>query len=241
MVGWDEIDLDHGELDFRAWVLALAQDPAIRTTHGRGIENLCHATVPTPGPGDTELVVFIQASSLRPSPVALEWTPRHSVGSMTIEACPEAVPPTAPLGIADVAEMSGLTPETLRWWEREGLVPPVTRGSDRRRRYSEREAAFVVMLAKLRSTGMPTEDMREFSRLVAGGAATHGRRLAILELHRQRIRARQAVLTAGLAALDEKAGHYRKLIEAGLDCDGAPVSPEVAFLQAHPTTNGSAS
>lgn len=52
MVGWAEIDLDHGELveiDFQAWVLALAQDPAICTTHGIGIENLCHATVPTLG------------------------------------------------------------------------------------------------------------------------------------------------------------------------------------------------
>lgn len=156
---------------------------------------------------------------------------------MTIEVSPRS----APLGIADVAEMTGLTPETLRWWEREGLIPPITRGGDRRRRYSEQEAAFVVMLAKLRSTGMPTEDMREFSRLVAGGAATHGRRLAILDLHRQRIRARQAELAAGLVALDEKAGHYRQLIEAGLDCSGAPVSPDVARLQAHPTTNGTAS
>ena len=157
---------------------------------------------------------------------------------MTIEASRQ-IDSTVRLGIADVARMSGLTPETLRWWEREGLVPPVTRGSDRRRRYTEREAAFVVMLARLRATGMPTEDMREFSQLVAAGAETHCRRLAILDRHRDRIAAQQAALAAGLAVLDDKAEHYRQLIAAGLDCDGAPVSPEVARLQAHTTTNGS--
>jgi DNA-binding transcriptional MerR regulator len=157
---------------------------------------------------------------------------------MTIDAFRETAGIATTLGIADVALMSGLSPDTLRWYEREGLVPRVSRGSDRRREYSEREAAFVVMLAKLRDTGMPTEDMREFSRLVAGGAQTHGRRLSILERHRDRIAARQEELVAGLAALNEKAEHYRHLIAAGLDCEGAPVTAEVAQLQAQTTTNG---
>lgn len=102
---------------------------------------------------------------------------------MTIDA--DAAAPVL-LGISEVASLSGLTQDTLRWYEREGLLPRVTRGGDRRR-YSERDAALVVMLAKLRATGMPTEEMREFSELVSGGAATHGLRLAILERHRERV------------------------------------------------------
>jgi DNA-binding transcriptional MerR regulator len=157
---------------------------------------------------------------------------------MTVETVRETTGSAPILGIADVALLSGLSADTLRWYEREGLVPRVARGSDRRRRYSEREAALVIMLTRLRDTGMPTEDMREFSRLVTGGAATHGQRLAILERHRARIAARQAQLVAGLAALDDKAEHYRHLIAAGLDCDGAPVSDEIARLQSRTTTNG---
>lgn len=137
----------------------------------------------------------------------------------------------ASLGIAEVARLSGLTQDTLRWYEREGLLPTVRRGSDRRRRYTRRDAALVEMLAKLRESGMPTQEMRQFSRLVAGGAATHGRRLAILERHRERIRQRQAALDAHLASLDEKVSHYRYLIGAGLDCDGMPVTAEAAALQ----------
>jgi DNA-binding transcriptional MerR regulator len=135
------------------------------------------------------------------------------------------------LGIAEVARLSGLSQDTLRWYEREGLIPRVGRGPDRRRRFSERDVGMVVMLAKLRATGMPTEDMRAFARMVGEGAASHGRRLALLESHRQRIADQMAVLNDALSALAAKAEHYRSLIAAGLDCGNVPVSPEVARNQ----------
>lgn len=144
----------------------------------------------------------------------------------------------ASVGIAEVARLSGLAQDTLRWYEREGLLPAVRRGPDGRRRYTRRDAALVDMLAKLRQSGMPTGEMREFSRLVAGGAATHGRRLAILDGHRARIRRRQEDLDRHLASLEEKTTHYRHLIESGLDCDGQPVSADVAALQSLASMDG---
>lgn len=126
-------------------------------------------------------------------------------------------------GIAEVAELSGLSQDTLRWYEREGLIPPVGRGPDGRRRFDDRATAMIVMLAKLRASGMPTDDMRAFSRLVAEGAASHGRRLALLDEHRARIEARMDLLHDAMRALTEKSDHYRSLIAAGLDCDGIPI------------------
>jgi hypothetical protein len=41
--------------------------------------------------------------------------------------------------ISEVAAITGLTQDTLRWYEREGMIPAIARGSDRRRRYSERD------------------------------------------------------------------------------------------------------
>jgi DNA-binding transcriptional MerR regulator len=134
-------------------------------------------------------------------------------------------------GIAEVAELSGLSQDTLRWYEREQLLPRVERGPDGRRRFSPQATSMVVILAKLRATGMPTEEMRAFARLVEGGAETHGRRLDLLERHRARIQERIAVLADGLDVLEEKADHYRSLIAAGLDCGGAPVEPETALIQ----------
>ena len=123
------------------------------------------------------------------------------------------------LGISEVAESTGFTLDTLRWYEREGLLPRVERDSSRRRRYSPRDVALLRTLARLRRTGMPTREMREFTRLVTEGATTHGQRLALLAAHQQRIVARLAEMQDDLAVLEKKVEHYRYLIEQGLDCD----------------------
>jgi DNA-binding transcriptional MerR regulator len=125
------------------------------------------------------------------------------------------------LGISEVAESTGFSLDTLRWYEREGLFPQVERDSSRRRRYSPRDVALLRTLARLRRTGMPTREMREFTQLVTEGPATHGQRLALLAAHRERIVARLAELQDDLAVLEKKAEHYRYLIEHGLDC-GTP-------------------
>jgi DNA-binding transcriptional MerR regulator len=123
------------------------------------------------------------------------------------------------LGISEVAESTGFSLDTLRWYEREGLLPRVERDSSRRRRYSPRDVALLRTLARLRRTGMPTKEMREFTRLTTEGTATHGQRLALLAAHQERIVARLAELQDDLAVLEEKVEHYRYLIEQGLDCD----------------------
>ncbi len=123
------------------------------------------------------------------------------------------------LGISEVAKSTGFSVDTLRWYERERLFRRVERDSSRRRRYSPRDVALLRTLARLRRTGMPTKEIREFTRLVTEGAATHGQRLALLAAHRERIVARLAELQDDLAGLEKKIEHYRHLIEQGLDCD----------------------
>ena len=123
------------------------------------------------------------------------------------------------LGISEVAKSTGFSVDTLRWYERERLFRRVERDSSRRRRYSPRDVALLRTLARLRRTGMPTKEIREFTRLVTEGAATHGQRLALLAAHRERIVARLAELQDDLDGLEKKIEHYRYLIEQGLDCD----------------------
>lgn len=124
------------------------------------------------------------------------------------------------LGISEVAALTGLSPDTLRWYERDGLLPPVERDSNRRRRYSPRDVRLLQALTRLRRTGMPVREMRAFARLTAEGPASHRRRLALLAAHRERIVSRLAELTDDLAVLDEKTAHYQSLIDQGLDCGG---------------------
>jgi DNA-binding transcriptional MerR regulator len=118
---------------------------------------------------------------------------------------------TEAVGIAEVAERTGLTPDTLRWYEREGMIPRVARGGDRRRRYDEQSVQRIELLVRLRATGMPTVQMREFAELLSGGIETHKRRLEILVAHRQRILASLQRLAECLDAVDTKIVHYRRL------------------------------
>jgi DNA-binding transcriptional MerR regulator len=135
------------------------------------------------------------------------------------------------LRIADVVAVTGLSRDTLRWYEKKGLLPLVARGGDGRRRYHARNVALLQVLVRLRRTGMPVEQVRRFSQLMDGGAATHGVRMALLLDHRAAVLRHIDALHTDLAALDDKIDHYRALINAGLDCDGTPVDAPTAALQ----------
>lgn len=128
------------------------------------------------------------------------------------------------LGIRDVADATGLSLDTLRWYEREGLIPAVPRGVDGRRRYDEPTRRMITLLVRLRRTGMPVAQMRTFVTLLGEGAASHGRRLALLDEHRSRVLDQMTQLQDDLAALEDKIDHYRALIEAGLDCADGPIT-----------------
>ncbi|MFV0260764.1 MAG: MerR family transcriptional regulator [Acidimicrobiales bacterium] len=65
-------------------------------------------------------------------------------------------------GIAEVVERTGLTRDTLRWYEREGLIPPVDRDPSGYRAYSDATIGLIQLIVRLRRTGMPVEHMRRF-------------------------------------------------------------------------------
>ena len=136
------------------------------------------------------------------------------------------------LTIAEMARVSGLSTDTLRWYEREGILPRVGRSSTGHRRYSVRDLGILALLVALRDTGMSTSDMKHFVELMDEGAASHGRRIALLEREREMLGERRRQLDRAEAALEGKIQHYEQLIAAGLDCEGAPVPEDLRTLQA---------
>lgn len=139
---------------------------------------------------------------------------------------------STPLGITETAARTGLSTDTLRWYEKEGVLPPVPRSASGRRVYGEREQVLLDLLLALRAAGLSTADMKEFVGLMEQGASTHGRRLDLLERTRRELAARRRRLAAADEALARKAEHYRRLIAVGRDCEGAPVPPESRAAQA---------
>jgi DNA-binding transcriptional MerR regulator len=119
---------------------------------------------------------------------------------------------TDTLSISDAAAATGVSPHTLRYYERAGLIDPVGRAGSTHRRYTAAEIEWVVFLTKLRSTGMPIRRMRAYADLVRRGEGTEVERLALLEEHRDTVRAHLEEAARTLLAIDTKIQMYKERI-----------------------------
>ena len=82
---------------------------------------------------------------------------------------------SAELTIGEVAERTGLTRHTLRYYERDGLMLGVDRGGSGHRRYSEHDLGWIELITKLRATGMPIREVRRYAELVRAGDGNEDR------------------------------------------------------------------
>jgi DNA-binding transcriptional MerR regulator len=122
--------------------------------------------------------------------------------------------------IAEAAAASRLTPDTLRYYERDGLMlQPVARSSTGHRRYSDADLRWIELISRLRSTGMPIRDVRRYAELVRAGSGNEQDRLDLLREHRALVLAQLAEVQEHLGAIDRKIGIYTDKLQAGLDLE----------------------
>ncbi len=113
--------------------------------------------------------------------------------------------------IQQVAEMTGISAHTLRYYEKIGLLEPVNRHGNRHRRYSGNDLGWIDFIKLLRETGMPIRRMQRFMQLAREGNHTVSDRITLLSDHRQELFARISELQAHLEHLDRKIAYYQKL------------------------------
>lgn len=111
--------------------------------------------------------------------------------------------------IGEAAERLALSPHTLRYYERAGLLDMVARNSAGRRVYTNADLHWISLLMCLRSSGMPIANMKKFSNLVRAGLSNVPDRIALLEQHRAQVVADMAALQSALTIIDGKLQRYR--------------------------------
>ena len=111
------------------------------------------------------------------------------------------------------AEKCGLSQHTLRRYERIGLLDRIARAADGRRRYSDADLDWILLLSRLRATGMPVRDMLRYAGLVRSGAGEQ-ERMALLEAHREHVRQALRQQQECLELLDHKIATYQSRIRA---------------------------
>ncbi len=113
---------------------------------------------------------------------------------------------------AEMAAACSVSVDTLRYYEREGLLDDIARTSGGQRQYSSNDVAWVQVLRCLRATAMPIREMRAFAELVREGEAALADRLDLLANHRKRIVDQVAVLHDALELVDHKIEAYTAVL-----------------------------
>lgn len=110
--------------------------------------------------------------------------------------------------IGELAKRCGLSAHTIRYYERIGLLPRAHRDPSGQRDYDASILNWTEFLDRLKTTGMPIREMLRYAALREGGVGTEAPRRALLEQHRERVRAHVADLQACLLVLDTKIAGY---------------------------------
>lgn len=103
--------------------------------------------------------------------------------------------------IKEMARRTGLTTDTLRYYERIGLLPQIPRNRGGIRLYNERHVEYVEIIQKLKASGMTLEEIQQYMMLARQGAATEDVRKAMLMETKNRMvdKIRQLKAAVGVA------------------------------------------
>jgi DNA-binding transcriptional MerR regulator len=110
----------------------------------------------------------------------------------------------------EASARTGLSLDTLRYYESVGILGPVRRDAGGRRQYSEGDLAWLDVVKCLRASGMGIADLRRFVDVLRGQASRVTDPVEMLQTHREQLLQHIEQIKAGLAVLDDKIAHYRK-------------------------------
>lgn len=113
--------------------------------------------------------------------------------------------------IKQVAERTSLTPSTLRYYDKEGLIPQQKRSNSGIRQYTEDDICWIELICCLKNSGMPLEQIKEFMQLCLKGNSVCEERKKMLEAHKSNILSQIESLKSSLNVINFKLDHYKEI------------------------------
>lgn len=117
--------------------------------------------------------------------------------------------------IKEVSEKYHISADTLRYYERVGMIPPVPRTVSGIRNYGLEECGWIELAICMRNAGLPIEAMIEYVKLCQAGNSTIAARLELLQTQRNKLLEQQAKTTQTLARLAYKISVYEQAVATG--------------------------
>ncbi|MFB9327662.1 MerR family transcriptional regulator [Paenibacillus aurantiacus] len=113
--------------------------------------------------------------------------------------------------IKQVSERLQLPPSTLRYYDKEGLMPLLKKTDYGTRRYSEMDVCWLELVCCLKHSGMPLEEIKRFMLLCLEGSSTCEQRKELLERHKANILRQMEMLSRSLNTINFKLDHYDEI------------------------------
>lgn len=118
--------------------------------------------------------------------------------------------------IKEVSEKYEISQDTLRYYERVGMIPPVTRTAGGIRNYTKEDLRWVELAQCMRSAGLPVEAMIEYVRLFQEGDSTISARLQLLTDQREMLLEQRRQIDETLNRLNYKISRYEEAVQTGV-------------------------
>ena len=117
--------------------------------------------------------------------------------------------------IREVSEKYGFSQDTLRYYERIGMIPEVTRTASGIRNYQPEDLGWVELAICMRGAGLPVEALIEYVKLCQKGDATIPARLQLLQEQKVHLKEQKQQLEAAMDKLDYKISRYEEAVKTG--------------------------
>ena len=118
--------------------------------------------------------------------------------------------------IKEVSEKFGISQDTLRYYERVGLIPLVTRTPSGNRDYQESDLGWVENAVCMRNAGVPIEALIEYVKLYQMGDATFEARRQLLQEQYDALQEQKEQIEATMKRLAYKVSRYEKAVQTGV-------------------------
>lgn len=117
--------------------------------------------------------------------------------------------------IKEVSEKYDISSDTLRYYERIGMIPEVTRTASGIRDYQESDLSWVELVICMRKAGVSVESLIEYVKMCMQGDTTFSARLHLLQEKKEKLEEQRSQLETAMKRLDYKISRYQKAVDTG--------------------------
>ena len=117
--------------------------------------------------------------------------------------------------VGEMAKLLGITASTLRYYDKEGLLPFVERSSGGIRMFQESDFEWLQVIGCMKKAGMSIKDIRQYIEMALQGDETIGPRLAMFRHQQEALKQQMEELQRTMQMVDYKCWYYETALEAG--------------------------